>query len=109
MEHSGFGTFMTLTQSGDVYVVATPGHTSGHQSVVIDLGDRRITLAGDSAFDDQQVRLGTIPGIVEDRNATLGTYAVLQRAAAERPTLPLFTHDPANRQKLEAFVSAPRL
>lgn len=108
MAHAVFGTVMPLTQSGDVYVVATPGHTGGHQSVVIDLGDRRILLAGDSAFDDEQVRLGTIPGIVEDRNATLGTYAMLQRAAAERPTLPLFTHDPANRQRLEAFVSAAR-
>lgn len=106
--HAVFGAVMPLTQSGDVYVVATPGHTGGHQSVVIDLGDRRVLLAGDSAFDDHQVRFGTIPGIVEDRAATLSTYALLHRAAEEKPTLSLFTHDPANSRKLEAFVSTSR-
>jgi N-acyl homoserine lactone hydrolase len=105
--HAVFGTVMPLTQSGDIYVIATPGHTGGHQSVVIDLGDRYVILAGDSAFDDAQVNFGTIPGIVEDRAATLSTYTLLHRAAAAKPTLPLFTHDPANRRKLGAFISTP--
>lgn len=95
-----FGPVMPLTMRGDVYAVATPGHTAGHQSVVIDLGDRRIVLAGDAAFDDAQVAQGTIPGIVEQRAATLATYDMLRRAALEKPTQMLFTHDPANAAKL---------
>ena len=85
-------------------MAATPGHTAGHQSVVIDLGDRRVVLAGDAAFDDDQVAQGTIPGIVEQRAATLATYDRLRRAAQEKPTLTLFTHDPANAAKLAAFA-----
>jgi glyoxylase-like metal-dependent hydrolase (beta-lactamase superfamily II) len=99
-----FGPVMSLTESGDVFVVATPGHTAGHQSVVIDLGERRIVLAGDAAFDDDQVAQGTIPGIVEQRAATLSTYDLLNRVAQEKPTLTLFTHDPANPAKLATFV-----
>lgn len=101
---SAFGLVMPLTARGDVFVVATPGHTAGHQSVVIDLGASRIVLAGDAAFDDDQVVQGTIPGIVEQRAATLATYNRLQRAAQEKPTLTLFTHDPANALKLAAFA-----
>lgn len=102
--HDIFGTVMPLTQRGDVMVVATPGHTAGHQSVVIDLGDRQIILAGDAAFDDAQVTQDTIPGIVEQGDATLQTYDLLRRAALTKPTLALFTHDPNNRAKLSAFV-----
>ena len=101
---SAFGLVMPLTARGDVFVVATPGHTAGHQSVVIDLGASRIVLAGDAAFDYDQVVQGTIPGIVEQRAATLATYNRLQRAAQEKPTLTLFTHDPANALKLAAFA-----
>jgi N-acyl homoserine lactone hydrolase len=99
-----FGPVMPLTERGDVFVVATPGHTAGHQSVVIDLGARRIVLAGDAAFDDDQVARGTIPGIVEQRRATLATYDLLNRSAQEKPTLTLFTHDPANAAKLARFA-----
>jgi len=72
--------------------------------VVIDLGDRWIILAGDAAFDDDQVIRGTIPGIVEDRAATLKTYDMHKRAVEEVRTLTLFTHDPANAEKLARFV-----
>jgi len=101
-----FGAVMPLTARGDVFVAATPGHTAGHQSVVIDLGARRIVLAGDAAFDDDQVGQGTIPGIVEQRAATLATYDMLRRAAQEKQTLTLFTHDPANAAKLSQFLRA---
>jgi N-acyl homoserine lactone hydrolase len=103
-QSAAFGPVMPLTERGDVFVVMTPGHTAGHQSVVIDLGNRRIVLAGDAAFDDAQVTQGTIPGIVEDRRATLATYDMLRRAGLEKPTLALFTHDPANETKLAGFL-----
>lgn len=101
-----FGQVMPLTERGDVWVAATPGHTSGHQSVVVDLGDRRVVIAGDVAFDDDQVMHDTIPGIVEDHASTLRTYQMFRYAALEKPTLTLFTHDPANHAKLARFELA---
>lgn len=98
------GAAMPLTTRGDVRVIAMPGHTGGHQGVVIDLGARRILLAGDAAFDDDQVARGVIPGIVEDGQATRRTYDTLRRAAREKPTLTLFAHDPANGAKLAGFA-----
>ena len=101
-----FGAVMPLTERGDIFVIPTPGHTAGHQSVVIDLGDRRIILAGDAAFDDAQVADNVIPGIVEQRAATLATYDMLRRAGLEKPGPTLFTHDPANAAKLARFTQA---
>jgi glyoxylase-like metal-dependent hydrolase (beta-lactamase superfamily II) len=104
-QHDVFGSVMPLTKRGDVTVISTPGHTVGHQSVVIDLGDRQIIIAGDAAFDDTQVAQGRIPGIVENGSATLQTYDLLQRASLHKSTLTLFTHDPHNRAKLTAFAA----
>ena len=102
--HPVFGPVMPLTARGDVFVTATPGHTVGHQSIVIDLGQRQIIIAGDAAFDDDQVTRDTIPGIVEQRYMTLQTYEMLRRANLSKPTLTLFTHDAANAAKLAAFA-----
>jgi len=102
-QHKIFGNVMPLTKSNDVFVISTPGHTVGHQSVVIDLGERQIVIAGDAAFDDQQVLNKAIPGIVENRLLTLQTYEALLRAQQAKPTLNLFTHDSTNRRKLSEF------
>ena len=40
-----FGTSHALTERRDVRVVRTPGHTIGHSSVLIDVGDRQVLLA----------------------------------------------------------------
>lgn len=98
-----FGSVMPLTERNDVFVISTPGHTVGHQSVVIDLGERQVVIAGDSAFNDQQVQGKAIPGIIENRQLTLQSYEVLLRARQKKPTLNLFTHDPINRDKLAEF------
>lgn len=106
--HAVAGKVMPLTARGDVFVMATPGHTVGHQSVVIDLGAGQIIVAGDAAFDDGQVLQGVIPGIVENRAQTLASYDLLVRMARHKPTVTMFSHDPRNRQKLAAFLQAHR-
>lgn len=102
-QHNVFGSVMPLTEGNDVFVISTPGHTVGHQSVVIDLGERQVVIAGDVAFDDQQLLNKAVPGIVENRQLTLQTYEALLRAQQAKPTLNLFTHDSTNRRKLSEF------
>jgi glyoxylase-like metal-dependent hydrolase (beta-lactamase superfamily II) len=99
-------TVMPLTARGDIFAMATPGHTVGHQSVVIDLGDRQVVLAGDAAFDDGQVDEGIIPGIIENRSLALATYDTLRRMKQLKPTLMVFTHDERNGEKLSGFVTS---
>lgn len=106
-KHAVAGPVMPLTARGDVFVMATQGHTVGHQSVVVDLGDRQVVLAGDAAFDEGQIEDGIIPGIIEDRALALATYDTLRRMTWLKPTLMLFTHDGRNGEKLSGFVGSP--
>lgn len=106
-EIAALGPASRLTERGDIFVAPTPGHTIGHQSVLIDLGDRQALIAGDAAFDDAQVAGGIIPGIVEDARETLQTYERLRKLASVKPTILLFTHDANTIATLDAF--APRV
>ena len=88
-----FAASRAITSDGAVALVPTPGHTRGHQSVLIADGDRSWLLAGDAAFDLAQVRNGTQAGIAEDRAAARQTLALLRRQADDYGTIVLPTHD----------------
>jgi len=91
-----------LTARGDIRVINTPGHTVGHSSVLVDLGEEQVLLAGDCAFDDQQVIEGAVPGIIEDLSMLQQTYAKLRALNDSKPTTMLFTHDGTNHEKLRS-------
>ena len=79
-----------------VRVVATPGHTVGHQSVVVETAGGAAVLVGDAAYtadiyeqaDDAD--LSTWPGQHADRSAWSGS---LKRLHAMRPHAVHFCHD----------------
>jgi glyoxylase-like metal-dependent hydrolase (beta-lactamase superfamily II) len=47
---SGFARSFDLFGDGSVRVVYTPGHSAGHQSVIVRLSDREALLAGDAIY-----------------------------------------------------------
>jgi N-acyl homoserine lactone hydrolase len=79
-----------------VRVVATPGHTSGHQSVVVDAGDGEAVMIGDAAYT---ARIFESPdpahvwqGQFEDQTAWSDS---LQRLKNMKPSAIHFCHDTA--------------
>lgn len=89
-----------LTARQDVWMIPTPGHTIGHASVILDLGERLVVLAGDAAFGDTQIARDAVPGIVERRDMLLDTYARLRALAEERPYVALYGHDASSARLL---------
>lgn len=76
-----------------VRVVPTPGHTPGHQSVLIDGGDEKALFLGDVVPTALHVALPWVMSYDLDVEATLASKrAIFERAQAERWTL-LFGHD----------------
>ncbi|MFC7534303.1 N-acyl homoserine lactonase family protein [Actinoplanes sp. GCM10030250] len=74
-----------------VLVVPTPGHTDGHQSVVVTTGDGTVIVAGQS-HDHATAFTGDVLG----RHAGVGvTPAWLDRLLALDPKRVLFAHDNA--------------
>lgn len=100
----GFGQGFALTDDGDVWIVSTPGHTPGHQSVLLMDNDLSFLFAGDVAFDEQQLLSGRYGGIVADVGLTQATLANIREYAAERPMVFLPTHDPHSATRFEDKV-----
>jgi N-acyl homoserine lactone hydrolase len=77
-------------------LLATPGHTPGHQSVVIDAADGRVVLAAQCAFRAQEVRTGVPhPGNAFDPDWAAAAADSLARVRALGPATCHLSHDPA--------------
>ncbi len=86
-----FGSGYKLTKT--ITVVPTPGHTHGHQSVLVHDDEADYMLAGDVSFTDTQLLQNKRPGIIVDWPGGLKTYEKVRRYAAERPLVYLPSHD----------------
>lgn len=98
-----FGVSAPVTQDGAISIIPTPGHASGHQSVIIEDEGRSLCIAGDAAFSLGQIQSGEMAGIVEQVSEARRTLGLLRRQYAEFGTVMLPTHDPGNRERLLAI------
>jgi N-acyl homoserine lactone hydrolase len=108
LEARGYGAFtqhQTLTRAGDVLVVPTPGHTAGHQSVIVRDGDLHYFLAGDVSYTQQGLLEDWIDGVGPSVHQQRDTHDQIQRFAQERPTVYLPTHDPEAKMRLECQIT----
>jgi glyoxylase-like metal-dependent hydrolase (beta-lactamase superfamily II) len=77
-----------------VRLVATPGHTPGHQSVVVEAGERRVVLGAQCAFTATEVRTGEPAGTnLHDESWRTAARGSLARVRALRPTAVHLSHD----------------
>lgn len=96
-----------VTRDGAIRIVSTPGHTRGHQSVVVRDDERGWLLAGDVSFSEAQLLAGGVPGVVEDVATTRSTYAAIRRLARERPLVYLPSHDPGSPDRFTRAQAMP--
>jgi N-acyl homoserine lactone hydrolase len=77
-----------------VRVVATPGHTPGHQSVVIEAGESRVVLGAQCAFEAGEVRTGEPARTnLHDESWLNSARESLARIRAFNPTAVHLSHD----------------
>ena len=88
-----FGNSWPVTRAGDVRIVPTPGHTPGHQSVIVDTGDRIYFLAGDTSYDEQLLRERVVDGVSGSEAVALDTMDRILSLMNRRPTVYLPSHD----------------
>jgi N-acyl homoserine lactone hydrolase len=82
-----------ITNSEDVLYIPTPGHTSGHSSIILKTDDVDIIFAGDTSYYQDQVLKGEIAGVNKDFIQTKETYKKLLHYSSLRPTVYLPSHD----------------
>ncbi len=96
----GFPYSFPITKDGRVRVVPTPGHTPGHQSVVVDDGAIVYFLAGDTSYDQDLLIAQSLDGVTSDESAGLATMRRILDLAERRPTIYLPSHDFNSIQRL---------
>lgn len=106
-EEPSLGAVYPLTAAGDVLLVPTPGHSHGHQSVLIKTPTADLLLAGDTTFDQAQLLSGQVPGISVDRSAARQTIQRIRDYARRRPLVYLPSHDPDSGRRLAQLSPLP--
>jgi glyoxylase-like metal-dependent hydrolase (beta-lactamase superfamily II) len=106
LEPDEFGPFsasMALTQAGDVRIVATPGHSKGHMSVILEEEDgTSVLFAGDTSYSQELMLRGVVDGVSPDVAAAADTLERIKEYTAGRRVVYLPSHDPRSAGRLEA-------
>ena len=98
-----FATSMRLTRDGAVIAIATPGHTANHVSVIVQIGDTSILLAGDTSYNEHLMLAGRVDGVSPDDDISRATLNQIRRFAQARKTVYLPTHDPQSAMRLDTL------
>lgn len=96
----GFNRAINLTESGEVQLLHTPGHTLGHCSVLVKGETSDYLLASDVTYDQDQL-LGNIhAGGHQSFKHAKATYHMIKTYAAANRLVYLPSHDPESLTRL---------
>ena len=102
---SAFGQNYQLAQ--DLWLVPTPGHSFGHQSVLLQHAGVSYLFAGDTSFSQQQLITEGMAGICADFEQARQTYQRIMAFARETPLVYLPSHDPDSARRLMRRETLP--
>jgi N-acyl homoserine lactone hydrolase len=91
-----FTATVDLLGDGSIRLLFTPGHTHGHESVLLKLSDgRTVLIVGDAAYTMRSIREEILPMITADDAASRKSLGELKAFAGREPEAILVpTHDP---------------
>ncbi|MBB4662721.1 N-acyl homoserine lactonase family protein [Conexibacter arvalis] len=97
-----FGRSFDLFGDGSVRLLSTPGHTAGHQSVLLRLGGREALLCGDAAYTWRTLRDGALPALTDDEHRFRRSLREITRYLEQTPSaLAIPGHDAEAWPRLE--------
>ncbi len=92
---ASFGASLDLFGDGSVRLVATPGHTAGHQSLVLRLRGREALLCGDAAYTRRAIDEDVTPLLMDDEHRWRRSLGEVRRFVQRTPGLVVIPgHDP---------------
>lgn len=82
---ASFGRSVDLLGDGSIRLVFTPGHSPGHQSLVLRLHDRELLLTGDAAYRREAIDVGERQLFGADEHRYRRSLAELRRFVEQTP------------------------
>ena len=111
---AGAGTMQTVTGDHDVFgdgrvvMLKMPGHTAGHNALLVRLASGPVLLTGDLYHFTEQVANRGVPPFNHNRADTLASMDRFDRIARNLRARVIIQHEPADVAKLPAFPAAAR-
>jgi len=87
-----FTSSQQLTKDGSVVVVPTPGHSIGHQSILVKEGTHTTFIAGDLTYNESTLKQ-EIPDVVLMNKEAKQTVKAVNQYTKEHPSIYLSSHD----------------
>jgi N-acyl homoserine lactone hydrolase len=92
---AGFARSVDVFGDGSVRLVSTPGHTPGHQSVVLRCSGREVLVVGDAAYTERELDGDVHPLLVRDGHLYRRSLREIAEYRRETPDALLIPgHDP---------------
>jgi N-acyl homoserine lactone hydrolase len=104
-----FGPFPSsyaLTRAGDVHLIPTPGHTSGHYSVIVQEEEHALFFAGDTSYTQRLLLAHAVDGVTRDVVLYQQTSQQIRTYLQSMPTIYLPSHDPESVHRLATRTAA---
>ena len=94
---------------GSVVILRTPGHTPGHQSLLVRLKEKGpVILSGDAAHFHENYQNDGVPAFNYDRAETIASIERLKQIEKNLKATVVIQHDPRDVSKLPAFPNAAK-
>lgn len=82
-----------IFNDGSVVIFPTPGHTPGHQSLLVRGKERSYILVGDAAYDREKMKCRCLPGVVWSPDALVDSWERIEELQRKFDAELIFTHD----------------
>ncbi len=97
-----------IFHDGRVVMLDMPGHTPGHNSLLVKLASGNVLLTGDLYHFTEQVAIKGVPPFNTDRADTLASMDRFDKLARNLQAKVIIQHEPADIAKLPRFPQAAR-
>ena len=94
---------------GSVTILRTPGHTPGHQALLVRLKEKGpVILSGDAVHFHENYTSDGVPGFNYDRAQTIASIERIKQVEKNLKATVIIQHDPRDIGKLPAFPAAAK-
>lgn len=90
-----------LFGDGRLLIFTTPGHTRGHQSLLLRLKEQPVILVGDAAPHPRTLAERALPAVLWNPDLMVDSWARLEQMAADNDAILIFPHDPDFRTTMK--------
>ena len=94
-----------LFNDGQLVIFPTPGHTPGHQSLMVKLKGGSVILVGDAAFDQEKMTRRCLPGMLWSPDAMISSWDRIEDMQRRHEARLILTHDLAWHENVKLAPS----